>query len=198
MNKFSLDDYWNRYGSEDFEETDFNKAVKKLPKLGKNGPWLCGGAVRRFISGVELDSDYDLFFASEEQMEKTIQHIKDKKGKKISENDFNTTYLFKGLKVQLIHISYYNSIDDVLDSFDFSLCKFGYDGKSITVGDWTLWDVARKKLVPENITYATSTLRRIIKYTRQGFTICGGGLGHILQSVVDNPEIIQQDIEYID
>lgn len=198
MNRFSLEEYWDRYGTHELEETEFWQAIQKLPALSVSGPWLCGGAVRRFVSNVPLDSDFDLFFSSKEQHDQVVDWMKKKKAKLLSSNDFNTTYLLNELKIQLIHINYYENIAEVLESFDFSLCKFGFDGEDLTLGDWTLWDVARKRLVPENITYATSTLRRIIKYTNQGFTICSGGLAHILQSVVDNPEKIQQDIEYID
>ncbi|MCR9214805.1 MAG: hypothetical protein NXI13_13900 [Proteobacteria bacterium] len=198
MESFTISEFCERYGPAEIEETDFGKALKILPDLYAEGPWLAGGAVRRFVSNKPQDSDFDLFFASEGQMEEVKQKLLDAGAKVKNTNDFNTTLLHKKLLIQLIHIQYYESLEDTLNNFDFSLCKFGYDGTEIVVGKWSMWDLANKRLVPEDISYATSTLRRIIKYTRQGFTICSGGLAHILTQVVQNPEIIQQEIEYID
>ena len=85
-----------------------------------------------------------------------------------------------------------------LDSFDFSLCQCGYDGTNLLFGDWALFDIASKRLVPGRIRYGTSSLRRIIKYTRQGFSICSGGLAHMLEQIAADPSIIQAEVEYVD
>lgn len=37
-----------------------------------------------------------------------------------------------------------------------------------------------------------------IKYTRQGFTICGGGLANMLEQVAAEPSIIRGEVEYVD
>ena len=124
--------------------------------------------------------------------------------KKTADGAFNVTFLLpKGdegpeLKVQAIRLSFQGSLEETIEAFDFSLCKFGFDGERFVAGEWSLFDLASKRLVPDKITYGTSTLRRIIKYTRQGYTICAGGLANILQQVADNPEIIQSEIEYVD
>ncbi len=193
---FSIFDYWGRYGNGDLNDSSLFKALEKLPSPRKEGPWLAGGAVRRFLQGKELDSDFDFFFKTEEQRKSFEANFK--ATDVVSKNDFNTTYLVDGLKVQAIHIKYFNDVSNLLNSFDFSLCKFVFDGSRIHAGQWALWDVANNKLVPENITYATSSLRRVLKYTSQGYTVCNGGLATILQQVINDPSIVQQDIEYID
>src|SRR3546814_11060115 len=80
------------------------------------------------------------------------------------------------LKVQAIRIAFHETLESVLESFDFSICQCGYDGTDILLGQWTLFDLASKRLVPGQLRYGTSSLRRVIKYTRQGYTICSGGL----------------------
>lgn len=211
----SLDNFWKRYGHDDYEETDFAKALGRLPSISETGPWLAGGSVRRLITSKAQDSDFDFFFRDQAQFDAFCSDLKASGAVKINENDFNITFrlpasdpkpvdldTFEGggseLKVQAIKIKFYETLETVLESFDFSLAQFGYDGERLVFGEWSLFDTASKRLVPEKISYGTSTLRRIIKYTKQGFTICGGGLANILEQVVDNPSIIQSKVEYID
>lgn len=198
MQNFRPRMFWARYGNGSYDNCEFVTKLDELPGFGSSGPWLCGGSVRRFISGEALDTDFDIFFYNEDQKDKFARALTRKGFKKGTSNKFNTVYTKDEMIVQLIHINYYTSVQDVLRSFDFSLCQFGYDGASIYAADWSLWDLGRRRLVPEKISYGVSSLRRILKYARQGFTICAGGFATILQQVVDNPEIIQHDIEYID
>jgi len=172
--------------------------------LSPQGPWIAGGSVRRLIAGLPQESDFDFFFANEEQFTAFCDDLKSRGAIKVSENTFNATYnLPKSedgpeLKVQAIRLSYFGTIRETIEAFDFSLCKFGFDGENLSFGLWSLYDLASKRLVPDTISFGTSTLRRIIKYTGQGYTICSGGLAAILQQVADNPAIIQSDVEYID
>lgn len=215
MQRFDIGSFWDRYGHQDFEETDFAKALGRLPKVSASGPWIAGGGVRRLIGRQAQDSDFDFFFADEAQFDAFCSAMKTKGAKVVSEGDFNVTFrlpaaepqpvdndVFEGggpeLKVQAIRISFHASLEDVLESFDFSICQFGFDGEDIVCGQWSLFDLANKRLVPGKIRYGASSLRRIIKYTRQGFTICGGGLASILEQVVADPSIIQAEIEYVD
>lgn len=211
----SLDVFWDRYGHEDYDGGDFAKALARLPSVSQTGPWVAGGSVRRLVTNKVQDSDFDFFFRDQAQFDAFCADLEAKGAKRVNENDFNITFrlpasdpvpvdldTFEGggpeLKVQAIKIKFYETLETVLASFDFSLTQFGFDGERLVFGEWALFDTASKRLVPETITYGTSTLRRIIKYTKQGFTICGGGLANILEQVVQNPSIIQSKVEYID
>ncbi len=215
MSSFSLDAYWSRYGKSDYEATALAKALDRLPSISPEGPWVAGGSIRRLIAELPQDSDFDFFFADEAQFNAFVEDMK-KRGAKVSaENDFNITFRLPAaeaqpigedefsaagpeLKVQAIRLAYHPTLLETIEAFDFSLCKFGFDGENIVCGQWSLFDLANKRLVPDKISFGTSTLRRIIKYTRQGYTICSGGLASILQQVVDDPSIIQSEIEYVD
>lgn len=213
--KVTLDAFWDRYGHEEYEGTEFAKALIRLPNVSETGPWIAGGSVRRLVTSKLQDSDFDFFFKDQAQFDAFCSDMEASGAKRLNENDFNVTFrlpasdpkpvdldTFEGggpeLKVQAIKIRFYDSLEAVLESFDFSLTQFGFDGETLVFGKWSLFDTASKRLVPEKITYGTSTLRRIIKYTKQGFTICGGGLANILEQVVANPSIIQSKVEYID
>jgi len=215
MQTFSMDAFWSRYGKVDFTATAFAQALARLPDVSEAGPWVGGGSVRRLIAGLPQDSDFDFFFADEAQFDEFVADMKSRGATVESENDFNITFSLPKakakptgddelsvagpeLKVQAIRLRYHATLAETLDGFDFSLCKFGYDGANLVCGDYSLFDLASKRLVPDRISFGASTLRRIIKYTRQGYTICGGGLANILQQVVDDPSIIQSEVEYVD
>lgn len=207
----------NRLGVATFEETGLHQVLRYLPKVSPDGPWLAGGAVRRTLDRTPLDSDFDFFFKNEEQKNKFAEQLREEDGAfQVFENEFNATYLMpaqiiphdevpewnKGVtpeaKIQLIHFRYYNSAEEVIDSFDFTLSQFAYDGENIYMADFAMWDVARRRLVPHKLTYATASVRRLLKYSAQGFTVCNGAIANILEQVADRPTIIEADVKYID
>ena len=104
----------------------------------------------------------------------------------------------KSRLIQLVKIDYYQTVDDLLDTFDFTITQFAYDGNYLYCGDYSLWDLSRRKLALHKMTYGVATMRRMLKYTNQGFEACAGVMQSILQSVVDDPNVINSDIQYID
>ena len=211
--KLKMEEVLKRIGKESFGDTFLAKCLSRLPDVKPDGPWIAGGAVRKTMIGEHLDTDFDFFFGNQTQKDLFVDELVEKGASKFSGNETNEVYILPcevpdemegegvklpEMKIQVITLRYYSSLEDVIGSFDFTICQFGWDGDSICVGDFSLWDVARKRLVPLQITYAASSIRRLIKYARQGYTVCGGALGEILNQVVENPEIIQQDTQYID
>lgn len=193
-----------------WSDTELARAMERLPGIGLRGPWVAGGSVRRTLSGEKFDTDIDFFFRSEDQYKEFIEDAIGLGSVLKGSNDKNTSMVFPAvhgngdvidlpeLKVQAIKFRFYDSIEEVLDSFDFTLSQFGYDGSDVYASDWALWDVARKRIVPHKITFGTSSLRRLLKYGKQGYTACAGALSEILQQVVDKPEIIEANTLYID
>jgi len=101
--------------------------------------------------------------------------------------------------VQCIRFSFYQSAEAVIDSFDYTICMLAFDGATLTLGDFTLWDLGRKRLAIHKITYPVATMRRMLKYASQGFTACKGCLATILTETANQPELRQQlNIEYVD
>jgi hypothetical protein len=100
--------------------------------------------------------------------------------------------------IQAIRHAFYASPEAVINSFDFTICQWVTDGEELVVGEFTLWDTARKRLALHEVTLAVSTLRRVLKYTSQGFTACSGMLTDLLERVARNPEIINAQIISMD
>ena len=103
--------------------------------------------------------------------------------------------------VQLIKTNYYDSPETLLNTFDFTLCQFAIEVNKTGVlycGDTALYDVARKRLVVNQIEYPVASLRRMIKYTQQGFYACEGCLTEFLKIVSEQPELITNKPKYLD
>lgn len=199
-NKYNMLNFISRYVN-DVEEVELYKALSGLPDIGE-GVWLAGGAIRRTLIGKKLDSDFDFFFKSEDHFKRYSKALKELGGVETRKTDTNETYSItigsKPYIVQLIKISYYSNPVAVIDSFDFTITQFAYDGESLYCGKHSLWDLSRRKLALHKLTYGVSTMRRLIKYTNQGFTACSGVMQSILQSVVDDPSVINSNVVSVD
>ncbi len=184
------------------EEIPLMKLMEGLPAVSPTGPWIAGGAIRRTLLQEPLSSDVDYFFRDEAQASAFGGNMEVAGGWIISTRDQVTTYGIKvddkTVIVQAITLAYYPTLEDALDSFDFTITQFGYDGADLVCGQFSLWDLARKRLALHKLSFGVSTVRRLLKYTRQGFTACGGVLASILEEVVAHPETIHREMTYVD
>lgn len=201
FHRYDLKDFLGRFIDAP-EEGDLFKFVETLPAPGVTGPWIAGGALRRTLLDEPLASDVDYFFRDEAQKKAFNDAILEKGGWLISEKEHAATYGVKvdhdTVIVQAVTLAYYASLEDVLDSFDFTITQFGWDGKDLVCGQFALWDLSRKRLALHKLTFGVSTVRRLIKYTRQGFTACSGVLASILEETVANPQTIAREVTYVD
>ena len=219
--KLHANQFCSRLGISTFNSTLLYRVINNrlacdgASPINSDGPWIAGGAVRRTVTGEKMDTDYDFFFKSPEQADAFEDALVNLGANLTSRNDKNSTYILPSMtlsetyedgqpiflpeiKIQVIRFRYYNSPTEVIGSFDFTLCQFAYDGEYIYMNPFSLYDVARKRLVPNVITYGVSSLRRMMKYAKQGFTVCSGALANVLNQVVDNPNVINAETEYID
>ena len=214
MQRYNFKEFLQRFVDEP-DKTEFMILTGGLPTVSEEGPWIAGGALRRTLIGQKLDADIDYFFKNKEQMEQfcsEMEYLNFVESSRtdncitflgrpvIGEDTYNDRYIEnkEQIKVQAIIIGYYDKLEDVLDSFDFTITQFGYDGKELVCGEYSLWDLARRRLAIHRLTYGVSTLRRLIKYSRQGFTACGGVLADLLQKTLDNPATAQTEVQYVD
>jgi len=203
MNKFNLQDFLARSTDKPYEETTLAMALGELPYLSKQGPWVAGGALRRTLLGQEPESDFDLFFRDKDQLAdcKTLLESMGFTQRKETEHHVHFTGMLAGKErdVQLIRFAYYAIAQEVIESFDFTICQFAFDGETLYCGDYALWDLGRKRLAINKITFPLSTMRRVLKYTRQGFNACPGCLTAILTATSNNPQLMEQlNTHYVD
>jgi len=168
------------------------------------GAWMAGGAIRRTLIGQALDSDFDFFFKSADaladwesglpsglKLVRETEHHKHWRGT-IAGSDLP-------IDVQAIRFRFYENAEQVIDSFDYTVTMFVLDGDDMVTTPYALWDLGRRKLAVHKISYPVATMRRLLKYTKQGFTACAGCLQSILKETASSPEAMSQlDIEYVD
>jgi hypothetical protein len=201
--KFNFEDFLARSTDKEFSATTLARILAGLPDLGAHGPWIAGGAVRRTALAQEPDSDFDFFFRNADQLAVFAADLEGKGFTKFRETEHHLHY--RGYlpgdplqrDIQCIRFSFYESAEQVINSFDFTLCMLAFDGLTLTVGDFTLWDLGRKRLAVNRITFPVSSMRRLLKYTRQGFYACNGALNALLKATAENPKL-RTDIAYVD
>lgn len=203
MSEFNLETFLSRSTDKPFAETTLATILSGLPSLSGDGPWIAGGALRRTLLGKEPESDFDFFFRDADQLSTFAKALEDRGFSKVRETQHHLHY--RGhiggtdRDVQCIRFAFYATAQAVIDSFDYTICQIAFDGKTITLGDFTLWDLGRKRLAIHKITYPVATMRRMLKYTAQGFTACAGCLATILTETAGRPDLLQQmSIEYVD
>ena len=112
--------------------------VVRAIESSKTGPWICGGACLRWYQGQQITdcgADIDVYVASQKQVEEVTQRLSSLKGFHVvtTTNNAITCRIRDGheITIQIITkliISKPTTIKDVIDTFDMSVCKVGFDG----------------------------------------------------------------------
>lgn len=166
--------------------------------------WCAGGAIRRTLIGQPLDSDFDFFFRSAEHLDAwekglpgSVSLVRETEHHKHWRGTVGDSAL--PVDIQAIRFRFYDSAEAVIDSFDYTITQFALDGDQLVTTPQALWDLGRKKLAVHKVTYPVATMRRLLKYTRQGFTACNGCLATLLRETAQSPEALAAlDIAYVD
>lgn len=194
MHRYNLIDFSTRYDLSDHAMFEVAAAFSTAKDC-----WIAGGAVRSMVAGLPLTSDVDFFFKSEAAY---LAFVRDFGGDNVTKSNFHSTFTRrigeKDYLIQAVCIRYFDSAEDVIDSFDYTICQFALDGNDIVVGPYSLWDLARKRLVVHKVTYGAASVRRMLKYAKQGFTACQGCITALLADIAANPELIRSDVAYVD
>lgn len=160
------------------------RMVKYLPK----DAFIAGGFLRSMIAGEdELDGDVDFFFKTEDAFEKVLSMIKEPPDKVFNYYTLpeNKVHDFKKFRIvdcesaanfrpnlQLVRLFWFDGPEHVIDSFDFTVCQFVTDGKTLWFGPKSFEDVQSRTLRWHRETGdAIAALNRIIKYQHKGYKI---------------------------
>jgi hypothetical protein len=143
---------------------------------------IAGGAVRDSLFGDEY-SDIDIFGLTKEDLDLFVK-LNLSKGngyKLVYFNENLRTYRKGKIKVQIIYREY-DKLTDIIDSFDFTVCQFMFDGEKVICNPSGLLDVYHKRIIINHLEplFVFDSLRRVQKYIQKGYTICNGGIKDIL------------------
>lgn len=141
------------------------------------GTFIAGGAIRQWFVGNEPSSDIDVFGTSPDKLSEFINSRLIGAKPLIDRNNLKS-FEFRGQLIQVIYFDYYENIHNLLDSFDFNVCQFGWDGTDVYSTQYALTSVLRGHLGAHKITpvLAADSLRRAFKYADKGYKPCLGTL----------------------
>lgn len=102
--------------------------------------------------------------------------------------------------IQLIKLAWYKDAEHVIDSFDLTVAQFALD---VATGDLvcnpiSIMDLVGKKIVLHRMQFPSSTMRRVIKYTKKGYYACPGALTKIAEQVAEHIEDDDAQFVYVD
>jgi hypothetical protein len=147
-----------------------------LPELCLwEGPWLAGGTVRRMLMGERVDvADLDFFFPDHSTLQRACKQIERVANAELYTPRASTYRVPVGdgsQIVQFIRKSYYDSLVDVMKSFDFRACQFFTDGETVVFPELALEDAQNKRLriAYKGELHIEGMLSRLHKYTEYGF-----------------------------
>lgn len=170
----------------------------------RNGAWCAGGALRRTLIRQPLNSDFDFFFRSadelaewEKKLPSTLSLVRETEHHKHWKGPVEGSGI--PVEIQAIRFRYYGSAEEVIDSFDYTITQFALDGETLVTSPEALWDLGRKKLAIHKVTYPVATMRRMLKYASQGYTACAGCMATLLRETASSPEAMGAlGITYVD
>jgi hypothetical protein len=160
-----------------------------------NGPWIAGGATLQWYQNRELEHhDIDVFCASAEQADQLAQRLTQHGTVKYQSNNAITYEMthwvtnepnsqLKKWSIQVIKRKYFDSVDDVIDSFDITVCQIGFDGKNWHLGRWTGQDIRQRNL-RMILPLLPDAAKRLTKYWTYGYRPVPG----LLRMIANNPE----------
>lgn len=155
----------------------------------ERGPWIAGGACLRWYQGLPVgESDIDVFCANAKQASDVIEAVKSYgrfSTKFESENAVTLDYFGKDngrWTIQVITRRYFASLDDVINSFDMTVCEIGTCGSEWQMGPFTARDIREKNLRFKQ-PLAPEAVKRMVKYWTYGYRPVDG----LIEAVQENP-----------
>jgi hypothetical protein len=158
-------------------------------KLSSHGAVIAGGAAARFYQKKNIEhEDVDIWFETEEYFKFYKDNIKNFVDSVL--NTMNTanavTYdviiCKKQYKIQLIK-RFYPTTEELLDSFDISVCQVATDGEQWFLGQHFAKDLKNHKL--RVVKYHSTLLKRLFKYWSYGYQPDD----ETLKKILSNPDI---------
>lgn len=156
--------------------------------------WIAGGSLRDYFMGIRIQADYDIFFPNIEEYQKThtyflnkiLSHPDDNKIIWQSENGIKIRY--NGRIYDLIKKRFFNSPQETIQEFDFTVSMLAIDTEKVYFGETTFIDLAKRQLMINKITYPVSTFSRAFRYYKKGFTMCAEEMMKLVESIQDSPK----------
>lgn len=144
---------------------------------------IAGGAVRDLLTGEKV-KDIDVFCEDEDTEKALLKFFKERSEKILKENSQLANFIYKGRWFQVIKGKYFNmQTSELIDSFDFTICCGMVTKSNTFFNEHFFEDCLSKRLRANSIGYPLSTLERMQKYIKKGYTACNGTLLELAQAI---------------
>ena len=180
-----------------------NILPKKLVEAMKNETlpviYVGGGCIRSVVTG-EPVNDIDLFVGSMAAADTVVTYLQEDFETVVTDN---ATTIKAPLPLQVIHRWTFESVEKVVDSFDFTICcaAIVYNRAKKTFESYThpefYPDLAAKRLTylqPIRNEDAGGSIIRVLKYYQKGYRISIQSLAHVIARLVKGIDVNR--IEY--
>lgn len=165
------------------------------------GPWIAGGVARLLWFGEDYtDHDIDVFFPDSNSAYNAYKELEKDCGCSAYNTQNACTFTLdrdgKEQKVQLINRNRYQSLDKLFCYFDFTVCRFATDGRTL-VSDTKTIEHCEKKQLQFNITSQQEISPfRVMKYSAYGFETDNYIFKKLVAKYLENPHEFHKDPEY--
>lgn len=178
--------------------------------------FVAGGCVRDYFSEAKLTSDIDVYFNSEIDflkikdylLNQTKEAYLDGEEKKtrpkekaiiLYENEKVVKVKYKNKVIDLV-FSLYENPQNCIDKFDFTVSCAAVDLKQVYHHPTFFIDLAKRQLMINSLPFPLSTLWRLQKYIKKGYTICRGEMLKLSQAIgtVTAPNITNETTTPLD
>lgn len=157
-------------------QKSFDAIMKNLPE----NCWIAGGCMRSFLVG-ERAKDVDIFSADPDSIVAFLENRED--FKKSFGNEFFQNFVHDGLTYQFIKKYKYNTPQETIDSFDFTLITAAFSKEGFISHERFYLDNAQKRLVIHNLPLPLSTMKRALKYAARGYMLCPVSLSRLIRTI---------------
>jgi hypothetical protein len=146
--------------------------------------WIAGGAIRDHFASQTIESDIDVFFKSHDDYQNTInQLVNDRRFEKQYIHKELACFVWRGMDVQLIGTHFFPGPKETMESFDFTVCCCALDLNEIYMHEHFMEDLAARRLAINKLSFPLSTMERLQKYSKKGFTACNGTLLEVAKAI---------------
>ncbi len=171
----------------------FNKELDSLTKYLPDGAVLAGSFITSLIDRNRKPTDIDIFFTSGAAFIDTYELLCNPpdaddawalKGYKpdISREDIkarsaairlvNFEHPGKSrLPIQLVKLVWYESVEHVIDSFDFTVTQFAVNNGVLTMNPMSIIDLFKNNLIIHRHQFPMESIYRLVKYSKKRYNV---------------------------
>lgn len=141
--------------------------------LKQNKAYVAGGTITSLFSNREIN-DIDIYFRDEESAINFLVDVWEENKYIVSHTKKATLMLYDDVEIQLIHFNYFNTPEDIFNTFDFTACMgcFDFTTEEFTLHpDFLKHNSQRIIKFNSNTAFPIVSLLRVQKYEEKGYKI---------------------------